>query len=110
MPNTASVGNWSNSPSSIILRAPAALFARLKHEMDAAGQLRQFLQHACGTEQHHRVAVMAARVHDPVRARCMREVVGFVDRQRVQIGAQHDAAARIRAGQARDDARATQPA
>ena len=23
MPNTASVGNWSNSPSSIILRAPA---------------------------------------------------------------------------------------
>ena len=91
-------------------RARAALFARLKHEMDGAGQLRQLLEHARGAEQHHGMAVMAARMHDPVRARRIREVVGFVDRQRVQIGAQHDAAARIGTGQARDHARATQPA
>jgi hypothetical protein len=54
--------------------------------------LPRFGKIARGSEQHRRMAVMAAGMHPPVMARAISEFVRFLDRQGIEIGAQADRA------------------
>ena len=68
------------------------LLGGLEDEVHGAVEIAMLGQVLRGREQHRRVSVMAARVHAPVVARAVRELVVFLHRQRVDVGAQPDRA------------------
>ncbi len=69
------------------------LLGRLKNEMNRAAELAVLSEMPCRAEQHRRVSVVAAGVHHAFRLRAMRELIRFVQRQRVHVCAQADARA-----------------
>ena len=111
MAKTASQGNLSNRPSSIIDFAPAAaLFGRLEDEVHGAFEVALLAHHLGRAQQHGGVAVMATGVHTAGIPRAMLEIVGFIHRQAVHVGAQSDRLQRIALAQGSDDAGLAQAA
>jgi hypothetical protein len=81
-------------PSSIIDRAPTlVLLGGLKDEMDGPGEVSCLRQMLGSTQQHCRMAVMAAGMHTAALVRGMRKTVLFFDMQGIHIGAQRYCAA-----------------
>ena len=72
------------------LGARLALLGRLEDEVDGALEGARRRQVLGGTEQHRRVAVVAAGVHHPRVLRGVREVGRLVNGQGVHVGAQPD--------------------
>ena len=72
------------------LRACVALLAGLEDQISNAVEAPRFMQITRGGEEHRRVTVVPAAVHSSVVARFMCEVVFFLHRQRVHVGAQAD--------------------
>ena len=103
MANTASQGNFSNRPSSIIARAAAAaLLGRLEDEVHGALEVALLAQHLGRAQQHGGMAVMAAGMHAAGILRAVLEIVGLVHRQAVHVGAQADRLQRIALAQGSD--------
>src|SRR5262249_16445636 len=75
------------------LAAAPAFLCRLEDHVRGAVEVARFLQVAGRTEQHGRVAVVAAGVHAPGMRRLVRDVGGLVHRQAVPVGPQADRAA-----------------
>ena len=74
-------------------RTMMALFTRLEHEIDGAGQLLLSLaEHLCGTHQHGNMGVMPAGVHRASSFRGKVEPGILVQRKRVHIAAQQHGA------------------
>ena len=74
-----------------LARAAAALFGRLKYQVNRAVEITVFSQVLSGCQQHGGVAVMAAGVH---LARCgagVRKLVELLHGQRIHVGTQADA-------------------
>ena len=76
------------APAALVLIV-APFFRGLKEQPDGPVQVFFGEQHR-GAEQHRGVRVMAARMHYAGDARLVRNVVGFLDRQRIHIRAQCD--------------------
>ena len=77
------------------LGAVAALLGRLEHETHLAAQLvGEAREQARGAKQHGDVAVVAAGVHAALVERAERLAGLLGDGKRVDVGAQHEAAAR----------------
>ena len=70
--------------------ARTALFGRLEDDDRGAGEIARLGEIARRTQQHGRVAVMAASVHLACRLRGIGKIGLFLDRQRIHIGAQAD--------------------
>lgn len=84
-----------------------ALLARLEEPEKRPFEVARTIELLQGTHQHGRVDVVAAGVHHPVVERAPRHVGLFVDRQRVNVGAQDDRTTKIAAAfDACQDARA----
>ena len=74
------------------------LLCRLEGEPDnAAPFLPRLLQHECGGEQHRRVAVVSAGVHDAGIAACERGSRGLGDGKRIHVGTKKNGPAGLRA-------------
>ena len=73
-------------------RAPQALFGGLKNHIQRARKLAVLRQMFGRGQQHGGVPVVAASVHDAHVATGIRQACGFVDGQRIHVGAQADAA------------------
>ena len=92
-------------------RAAKPLLGRLEDEGDAACEVAGLRKIARRTEQHGRVAVVAAGMHGSGLRGAPRQVGGFLDRQRVHVGAQPKASRPFRvAMQDADDAGLAQAA
>jgi hypothetical protein len=76
-----------------LLRAGAAFLGRLEDEIDGAVERLDLRQVLGRTQQHRGVAIMAARVHLAGVGGGVGKGVGLLDRQRIHVGAQADAAA-----------------
>ncbi|MNL65624.1 hypothetical protein D3C87_1899770 [compost metagenome] len=61
------------------------LLSRLKDENDAAGEIAGLCQIAGGAEEHRRVPVVTAGVHDAAIRRTMREIIALFNCERVHI-------------------------
>ena len=72
--------------------APQALFGGLKDHIQRARKLAVLRQMFGSGQQHGGVPVVAASVHDARVATGVSEACGFVDGQRIHVGAQADAA------------------
>ena len=70
--------------------AAAALFGRLKHELDGAGPGRIPVEQRRRPQQRRRVPIVAARMHHARVGRRVRYAGGFGDRQRIHVRAQPD--------------------
>ena len=89
------------------------LLGRLKDEIDAAVEIVEFggrNQRLGGTQEHRRVAVVAAGVHASGMTGAMAENVELIQRQGVHVGAQADGAIAAAALQPADDTGAGQTA
>jgi hypothetical protein len=84
--------------------AAAAFFGRLEDEVHGAIEVAVLRQVLGGSEQHRRVAVVAAGVHLPGLRALVREGVELGDRQGVHVGAQSDRARARAVPDAGDDA------
>src|SRR5205085_6321845 len=84
--------------------AAIALFAGLKDEMHGAFEIARLGEIACRAQQHRRVPVMAAGMHQAVMGRAVREIVVLLHRQAVYIGSESDRAQRIAAPDRADNA------
>ncbi len=87
----------SRTPASMSARGAAGrqLLGVLEDEAHLAGELVAALDEELrGAEQHRRMAVVSARVHDAGPRRDVRDVVLLQDRERVHVGAEHDDLAR----------------
>ena len=71
-------------------RAADTFLAGLEDEIDRAVEGARLGQIARGAQQHRGVPVMAAGVHPARIAAAMVDLVGFLHRQRVHVGAQAD--------------------
>ena len=93
------------------LAAGAALLGRLEDHHRGAVEVAGLGEVARGAEQHGGVAVVAAGVHLAGHRRFVGDVVGFLDRQRVHVGAQpdHPAAGTLAAADHADHAGAADP-
>jgi len=72
--------------------AAAALLGRLEDHDRGAVEIARLGEILRGTEQHRGVAVVAAGVHLAGILRFVRQTGGFLDRQRVHVGAKPDGA------------------
>src|SRR6185312_12671085 len=70
------------------LAATAAFFRRLEDDNGRAREIPGLREIAGSTEQHGGMAVMAAGVHLSRNSRLVRQVVRFLDRKRIHVGAQ----------------------
>jgi hypothetical protein len=73
-----------------LVAAAAALFGRLEDDRDIAGEIARLGEILCRTEQHGRVAIMAAGVHLAPCGGCPGLAGGLLDRQRIHVGAKPD--------------------
>ena len=86
-------------------RLEPVLFGGLEDQSDVAGYFGfHVLEDHRGAEQHGRMRVVPARVHDAVVFRLVRDVVLFLQGQRVHVGAQCDACRALPGLQVGDDA------
>src|SRR5207248_1639576 len=69
-----------------------AFLSRLEDEIDSAIEVSGLREIVRRAQQNGRVPVVSAGVHPPIMARAMRELVFFVERQRIHVGAQTDRA------------------
>jgi len=72
------------------LAAGAALLGRLEDDDGGAGKIARLREVARSAQQHRGMAVMAAGMHLARHRRLVGNVVGFLDRERVHVGAQPD--------------------
>ena len=79
------------------------LLGGLENEVENPVEVRLLAQQLRGTEQHRSVAVMAARMHDPLVPGGVKLAGTLDDRQRVQLGAKADGALGGTAAQHTDD-------
>jgi hypothetical protein len=79
-------------------------FARLENHHRSAAEIARRGERACRADQHRRVAVVAATVHQAALRAAPREVVFFAQRQGVHICAQPDRLARCRLAAAANNA------
>ena len=91
-------------------RPAAALFGRLEDKVHGALEVALFAQDLGGAQQHGGVAVMAAGMHPAEILRAVLEIVGFVHRQAVHVGAQSNRLQRIALAQSSHQAGLAQPA
>ena len=70
--------------------AATALLRGLKDHHRGAGEIPRLRQIAGGAEQHRGVAVVATGVHLARGFRSIGDIGGFLDRQRIHVGAQPD--------------------
>ncbi len=84
------------------LGAGVAFLAGLEDQVSDAVEVARLVQIAGGRQQHRRVAVVAAAVHASIVPGAVGEVVFFLHRQRVHVGAKSDPAAAVVAA-ARND-------
>ncbi len=84
--------------------AALALLGGLEDEVDGALEVAGLRQVLRGAQQHGGVAVMAAGMHLAVVGGAMGERVALLDRQRIHVGAEADAAGRVAAPDGADDA------
>jgi hypothetical protein len=87
-----------------LLAAAFVLLGGLKDEVDGAVEIPCLGKIARGPEQHRRVAVMAAGMHDALMRRGVRAAGLLLDRQRIHVGAQRDGALAAAATQRADHA------
>ncbi len=92
------------------LRSRAAFLGWLEDQVHGPVEGPGLRQITGGRQQHRRMAIMAAGMHLSRMRRTMRELVQFLDRQRVHVGAQTDRARGRAVTQCPDHARAAQPA
>ena len=86
------------------------LFGRLEDEVDRTVEVLGLREVLGGTQQHHRVAVMAAGMHLAGNRRLVVELVGLVNVERIHVGTQADSPLRRPAAQDADHARLGQAA
>ena len=105
MPNTASQGKRSNSPSfSIAWAPPRPSSAGWKMKLTVPLKFARFGEVFRGAQQHGGVAVMAAGMHAAWELCWRRAAGGLLHRQRVHVGAQADRGLPVAVPQHADDA------
>ena len=92
------------------LCAAGVFLGGLEDQVQRAGEVDVVREVVRRGEQHRRVAIVAAGVHDAVVRAGPRLAAGFLDRQRVHVGAQAEPARAAAARQLADDAGGRQPA
>ena len=111
MAKMASQGCRSKRPSSIMRRAPPPpLLRRLEDQRERSVEAAVLGQMPGRRQQHGRMAVMAAGMHDTGMRAGVGEGIGLGDGQRVHVGAQAQAPVAAAAHQPPHNARAAQAA
>jgi len=83
--------------------AAIALFAGLEDEMDGPLEFARRGEIARGAQQHRRMPVMAAAMHQAVMLRAVRKFVQLLHRQAVHVGSEPNRAQRVAAPDRADD-------